>query len=76
MKLDVIYASRVEVGDLVVGEVHRDAPTRPVQPMANGMTVESVTEDRDPELHQLRFHWDSGLSSAWHKSSDLILVIR
>jgi hypothetical protein len=76
VRLDVIYAIHVNVGDLIVGEVHPDAPTRPVQPMAAGMTVRDISENRDERPYRFQFHWGSGLSSAWYKSSDLVMVVR
>lgn len=82
MKLSVEFVRNVKPGDTVVGEVDRSAPTRPVQPFAQGMTVHHVLSqpaegERFPRW-VLVYHPDpdSVLRSRPRKSSDEMMVIR
>lgn len=45
MRLDVEYIRNVKPGDVFVGNVNPSAPTRPVQPVAHGMTVHHVISE-------------------------------
>ena len=75
MKLEVIYARQVMPGDVVVGEVNVNAPTRPVQPSAAGMKVTKVSRERTERDLLCRFHYGT-LESPWRHPLDLIMVVR
>lgn len=81
MKLDVTYALHVKVGDVIVGEVNLNAPTRPVQPIAHGQTVHSISTDYERTGYpEIRFNFstdpNSPAYSPWQKSSQLVMVVR
>lgn len=79
MHIDVKYAANVQPGDLVAGHVAPNAPTRPVQPIAHAMPVESVevivADPAQPRRKSYRFHWGDGLSSSPYAMTDQVLTI-
>ncbi|MDN5933485.1 MAG: hypothetical protein L0I24_20870, partial [Pseudonocardia sp.] len=77
--LDVMYAARVQPGDLVLGRVALEAPTRPVQPMAAGMVVESVqvtAEPGSPRRKSYVWTWAGGAQSGTYGAAEQVMVLR
>lgn len=77
MRLEVIPAMHVRVGDVVVGMVRPDAPTRPVQPIAHGLTVKHVSEV-PAGVTTLHYSDDGAMMSEPIRASspDRVMVIR
>jgi len=42
LRVEVVYAANVQVGDWFAGDVDPDAPTRPAQPAAAALRITSV----------------------------------
>lgn len=68
MKLESIPLCHVEPGDVVVGHYVPDAPTTPVQPMAVGLTVESVETWGEDGTKHASIHW-AGLGPSGTRAS-------
>jgi hypothetical protein len=71
--------ANVKPGDLVAGDVVPAAPTRPVQPIARAMRVESVevivADLAQPRRKSYRFRWGYGGTSMPYAMLDQVLTI-
>ena len=54
--IDVIYAGNMKAGDLFSGQIDRDAPTSPVQPIARALGITEIapyTDDHGKKMVRL-----------------------
>jgi hypothetical protein len=75
----VRYPMHVKPGDLVAGVVNMHAPTRPCQPFATAMRVESVEivtpDPARPRVKHYRFNYVEGFTGNAYETTDQIMVI-
>lgn len=77
MRVDVRYALNVQAGDLIAGVVAPSAPTRPVQPFAAALRVESVRKvlNNSGRTTEVVLGYGGAMSSAPYSVADQVLVI-